>query len=132
MPRTKSLAALIEQYGDDRGYKPNSNKIPMVYKILNRQIFKNQLKKMPKIMVRRMHGALGLFEFNPYALKYCHKITYIINLKILENLLKFLVMKWFIITKNSFSNKILHVITKNFIVLRKIQKLGLNLKRSYQ
>ena len=63
MPRTKSLAALIEQYGDDRGYKPNSNKIPMVYKILNRQIFKNQLKKMPKIMVRRMHGALGLFEF---------------------------------------------------------------------
>ena len=65
MPRTKSLAALIEQYGDDRGYKPNSNKIPMVYKILNRQIFKNQLKKMPKIMVRRMHGALGLFEFNP-------------------------------------------------------------------
>ena len=44
MPRTKSLAALIEQYGDDRGYKPNSNKIPMVYKILNRQIFKNQLK----------------------------------------------------------------------------------------
>ena len=46
MPRTKSLAALIEQYGDDRGYKPNSNKIPMVYKILNRQIFKNQLKKI--------------------------------------------------------------------------------------
>ena len=50
MPRTKSLAALIEQYGDDRGYKPNSNKIPMVYKILNRQIFKNQLKKMQDIL----------------------------------------------------------------------------------
>ena len=33
MPRTKSLAALIEQYGDNRGYKPNSSKIPMVYKI---------------------------------------------------------------------------------------------------
>ena len=64
MPRTKSLAALIEHYGDDRSYKPNLNKIPRVYKILNRQIFKNQLKKMPKIMVRRMHGALGLlFRF---------------------------------------------------------------------
>ena len=48
MPRTKSLAALIEHYGDDRGYKPNLNKIPMVYKILNRQIFKNQLKKNAK------------------------------------------------------------------------------------
>ena len=27
MPRTKSLAALIQQYGDDRGYKPNPSKI---------------------------------------------------------------------------------------------------------
>jgi len=61
MPRTKSLAALIQQYGDDRGYKPNPSKIPMVYKILNRQLFKSQLNKMPKIMFRRMHGELGLF-----------------------------------------------------------------------
>ena len=49
MPRTKSLAALIQQYGDDRGYKPNPAKIPMVYKILNRQLFKNQLKGTSRI-----------------------------------------------------------------------------------
>ena len=56
MPRTKSLAALIEQYGDDRGYKPNSSKIPMVYKILNRQIFKNQLILESKTNSLRSHN----------------------------------------------------------------------------
>ena len=71
MPRTKSLAALIEQYGDDRGYKPNSNKIPLVYKILNRQIFKNQLKifeKPLKILKKPLkklqHQNLMLHFFN--------------------------------------------------------------------
>ena len=52
MPRTKSLAALIEQYGDDRGYKPNSNKIPMVYKILNRQICLLYTSPSPRDRVR--------------------------------------------------------------------------------
>ena len=74
MPRTKSLATLIEHYGDERVFKPRAIKIPSVYKILNREIFNNQLKN-PKITIRRMHGALGLFEFNPYATKYCYRIT---------------------------------------------------------
>ena len=74
MPRTKSLATLIEHYGDERVFKPRAIKIPSVYKILNREIFNNQLKN-PKIIIRRMHGALGLFEFNPYATKYCYRIT---------------------------------------------------------
>ena len=56
MPRTKSLAALIEQYGDDRGYKPNSNKIPMVYKILNGSNL-NEVQLIPKISKNR-----GIFE----------------------------------------------------------------------
>tara|TARA_B100000963_G_C22059643_1_gene423256 strand:- start:85 stop:483 length:399 start_codon:yes stop_codon:yes gene_type:complete len=74
MARTKSLATLIEHYGEKRVFKPNAKKIPSIYKILNREIFNNRLKK-PKIYVRRIHGALGLFEFNPYATKYCYKIT---------------------------------------------------------
>ena len=64
MPRTKSLATLIEHYGEERIYNPKSNKVPAIYKILNRHIFNNRLKQ-PKITIRRMHGALGLFEFNP-------------------------------------------------------------------
>ena len=133
MPRTKSLAALIEQYGDDRGYKPNSNKIPMVYKILNRQIFKNQLKKMPKIMVRRMHGALGLFEFNPYALKYWHKITIHNKFKnfrefaeILGHEMVHYYQKLILKQNSARHNKEFYSFKKKF------KKLGLNLKRSYQ
>ena len=34
MPRTKSLATLIEHYGDERVFKPRAIKIPSVYKIL--------------------------------------------------------------------------------------------------
>ena len=74
MPRTKSLATLIEYYGDDRSFTPRPNKIPTIYKILNKQIFNNKLKN-PKIIIKRIHGALGYFEFSPYAIKYCHKIT---------------------------------------------------------
>tara|TARA_E500000178_G_scaffold327012_1_gene355718 strand:- start:238 stop:636 length:399 start_codon:yes stop_codon:yes gene_type:complete len=74
MPRTKSLATLIQHYGNERVFEPKTNKIPIVYKILNREIFNNRLKK-PYIIIRRIHGALGLFEFNPYATKHCYKIT---------------------------------------------------------
>ena len=75
MARTKSLATLILQHSDDRSYKLTNNKIPQIYNILNRQVFCGKLKK-PKIEVRRIHGALDYFEFNPYAAKYCHKITF--------------------------------------------------------
>ena len=88
MPRTKSLATLIEHYGDERVFKPRAIKIPLVYKILNREIFNNQLKN-PKIIIRRMHGALGLFEFNPYATKYCYRITIHNKFKNSKNLLKY-------------------------------------------
>tara|TARA_B100001113_G_C20976128_1_gene563999 strand:- start:152 stop:550 length:399 start_codon:yes stop_codon:yes gene_type:complete len=74
MPRTKSLATLIEYYGDERAFTPRPTKIPTVYRILNKQIFNNKLRN-PKIIIKRIHGALGYFEFNPYATKYCHKIT---------------------------------------------------------
>tara|TARA_E500000331_G_C16653378_1_gene453815 strand:- start:91 stop:489 length:399 start_codon:yes stop_codon:yes gene_type:complete len=74
MPRTKSLATLIQHYGCERVFEPKTNKIPIVYNILNREIFNNRLKK-PYINIRRIHGALGLFEFNPYATKHCYKIT---------------------------------------------------------
>ena len=73
MPRTKSLATLINHYGNEREFKLKVNKISDVYKILNREIFNNRLKK-PYILTRRMHGALGLFEFNPYATKHCYRI----------------------------------------------------------
>ena len=132
MPRTKSLAALIEQYGDDRGYKPNSSKIPMVYKILNRQIFKNQLKKMPKITIRRMHGALGLFEFNPYALKHCHQITIHNKFKnfrefaeILGHEMVHYYQKLILKQNSARHNKEFYSFKKKF------NKLGLELKRVY-
>ena len=73
MPRTKSLATLINHYGNEREFKLKVNKISDVYKILNREIFDNRLK--PYINIRRMHGT-GQFEFNPYATKHCYKITH--------------------------------------------------------
>ena len=45
MPRTKSLATLINHYGNEREFKLKANKISDVYKILNREIFNNRLKK---------------------------------------------------------------------------------------
>ena len=53
MPRTKSLATLIQYYGNERIFKPRANKIPTVYKILNREVFNNRLKK-PFIGIRRI------------------------------------------------------------------------------
>ena len=43
MPRTKSLATLINHYGNEREFKLKVNKISDVYKILNREIFNNRL-----------------------------------------------------------------------------------------
>ena len=45
MPKTKSLATLIQHYGNKRVFKPRANKILFVNKILNREIFNNRLKK---------------------------------------------------------------------------------------
>ena len=38
MPRTKSLATLIEHYGEERIYNPKLNKLPAIYKILNKHL----------------------------------------------------------------------------------------------
>ena len=132
MPRTKSLATLIEHYGDERVFKPRAIKIPSVYKILNREIFNNQLKN-PKITIRRMHGALGLFEFNPYATKYCYRITIHNKFKNFQEFVEILgheMVHYFqklVLKQNSAKhNKQFYSFRKKFI------KLGLNLKRIYR
>ena len=132
MPRTKSLATLIEHYGDERVFKPRAIKIPSVYKILNREIFNNQLKN-PKIIIRRMHGALGLFEFNPYATKYCHRITIHNKFKNFQEFVEILghemvhYYQKLVLKQNSAKHN------KQFYSFRKkFKKLGLNLKRIYR
>ena len=132
MPRTKSLATLIEHYGDERVFKPRAIKIPSVYKILNREIFNNQLKN-PKIIIRRMHGALGLFEFNPYATKYCYRITIHNKFKNFQEFVEILghemvhYYQKLVLKQNSAKHN------KQFYSFRKkFKKLGLNLKIIYR
>ncbi|MEK9886230.1 MAG: SprT-like domain-containing protein [Pelagibacteraceae bacterium] len=132
MPRTKSLATLIEQYDENRIFKPRPNKIPLVYNILNRKIFNNRLKK-PKIAIKRMHGALGLFEFNPYAIKYCHKITLndkYLNFKEFVEILAHEMVHYYqklILKQNTAKHN------KEFYSFRKkFNKLGLKLQRVYR
>ena len=132
MPRTKSLATLIEHYGDERVFKPRAIKILSVYKILNREIFNNQLKN-PKITIRRMHGALGLFEFNPYATKYCYRITIHNKFKNFQEFVEILghemvhYYQKLVLKQNSAKHN------KQFYSFRKkFKKLGLNLKRIYR
>ena len=132
MPRTKSLATLIELYGNERVFKPRAIKIPSVYKILNREIFNNQLKN-PKITIRRMHGALGLFEFNPYATKYCYRITIHNKFKNFQEFVEILghemvhYYQKLVLKQNSAKHN------KQFYSFRKkFKKLGLNLKRIYR
>ena len=132
MPRTKSLATLIEHYGDERVFKPRAIKILLVYKILNREIFNNQLKN-PKIIIRRMHGALGLFEFNPYATKYCYRITIHNKFKNFQEFVEILghemvhYYQKLVLKQNSAKHN------KQFYSFRKkFKKLGLNLKRIYR
>ena len=132
MPRTKSLATLIEHYGDERVFKPRAIKIPSVYKILNREIFNNQLKN-PKITIRRMHGALGLFEFNPYATKYCYRITIHNKFKNFQEFVEILghemvhYYQKLVLKQNSARHN------KQFYSFRKkFKKLGLNLKMIYR
>ena len=132
MPRTKSLATLIVHYGDERVFKPRAIKIPSVYKILNREIFNNQLKS-PKITIRRMHGALGLFEFNPYATKYCYRITIHNKFKNFQEFVEILghemvhYYQKLVLKQNSAKHN------KQFYSFRKkFKKLGLDLKRTYR
>ena len=131
MARTTSLATLILQHSDDRSYKLTKKKIPQIYTILNRHIFLNKLKK-PKIEVRRIYGALGYFEFNPYATKYCHKIT--LNNKFKNNIEFVAVLghemihyyQKLILKQNTAKHN------KEFYGFRrKFKKLGLGLKRVY-
>ena len=132
MPRTKSLAKLIQHYGNERIFKPNANKIPTVYKILNREVFNNRLKK-PLIIIRRIHGALGLFEFNPYATKYCYKITLHNKFKNFQEFVEILghemvhYYQKLVLKQNSAKhNKEFYSFKKKF------KKIGLELKRIYR
>ncbi len=132
MPRTKSLATLINHYGDEREFKLKTNKIPAVYKILNREIFSNRLKK-PYINIRRIHGALGLFEFNPYATKHCYKITLRNKFKNFQEFVEILghemvhYYQKLVLKQNSAKHN------KEFYSFkRKFKKIGLNLKRVYR
>ncbi len=132
MPRTKSLATLIEYYGDDRSFTPRPNKIPTIYKILNKQIFNNKLKN-PKIIIKRIHGALGYFEFSPYAIKYCHKITLHNKFKnfrefaeVLGHEMVHYYQKLILKQNTAKHNKEFYSFKKKF------NKLGLKLKRVYR
>ena len=132
MPRTKSLAKLIQHYGNERIFKPKANKIPAVYKILNREVFNNRLKK-PFIGIRRIHGALGLFEFNPYATKYCYKITLHNKFKNFQEFVEILghemvhYYQKLVLKQNSAKhNKEFYSFKKKF------KKIGLELKRIYR
>ena len=132
MPRTKSLATLINHYGNEREFKLKVNKISDVYKILNREIFNNRLKK-PYILARRMHGALGLFEFNPYATKHCYRITLHNKFKNFQEFVEILghemvhYYQKLILKQNSAKHN------KEFYSFkRKFKKIGLNLKRVYR
>jgi len=132
MPRTKSLATLINHYGNEREFKLKTNKISVVYKILNREIFNNRLKK-PYIHSRRMHGALGLFEFNPYATKHCYRITLHNKFKNFQEFVEILghemvhYYQKLILKQNSARhNKEFYSFKKKF------KKIGLNLKRIYR
>lgn len=132
MARTKSLATLIQQHSDDRSYKLTTKKIPIIYKILNRQIFNNKLK-FPRIEVRRIHGALGYFEFNPYATKYCYKIILhnkFKNFREFTEILGHEMVHYYqklILKKNTAKhNKEFYAFKKKFA------KIGLELKRVYK
>ena len=132
MPRTKSLATLINHYGNEREFKLKVDKISDVYKILNREIFNNRLKK-PYILTRRMHGALGLFEFNPYATKYCYRITLHNKFKNFQEFVEILghemvhYYQKLVLKQNSAKhNKEFYSFKKKF------KKIGLNLKRVYR
>jgi len=132
MPRTKSLATLINYYGEDRSFTPRINKIPTIYKILNKQIFNNKLRN-PKIIVKRIHGALGYFEFSPYATKHCHKITLhnkFRNFREFAEILGHEMVHYYqklILKQNTAKhNKEFYSFTKKFA------KLGLKLKRVYR
>ena len=132
MPRTKSLATLINHYGNEREFKLKVNKISDVYKILNREIFNNRLKK-PYISIRRMSGALGLFEFNPYASKHCYKIILHNRFRNFQEFVEILghemvhYYQKLILKQNSAKhNKEFYSFKKKFI------KIGLNLKRVYR
>ncbi len=132
MPRTKSLATLINHYGNEREFKLKANKISDVYKILNREIFNNRLRK-PYILTRRMHGALGLFEFNPYATKHCYRITLHNKFKNFQEFVEILghemvhYYQKLVLKQNSAKhNKEFYSFKKKF------KKIGLNLKRVYR
>ena len=132
MPRTKSLATLINHYGNDREFKLKVDKISDVYKILNREIFNNRLNK-PYILTRRMHGALGLFEFNPYATKHCYRITLHNKFKNFQEFVEILghemvhYYQKLILKQNSAKHN-----KEFFSFKRKFKKIGLNLKRVYR
>ena len=132
MPRTKSLATLIQYYGSERVFKPKANKIPAIYKILNREIFNNRLKT-PHVKIRRIRGALGLFEFNPYATKHCYRITLHNKFKNFQEFVEILghemvhYYQKLVLKQNSAKHN------KEFYSFRKrFSKMGLELKRIYR
>jgi hypothetical protein len=79
-----------------------------------------------------MHGALGLFEFNPYALKHCHQITIHNKFKnfrefaeILGHEMVHYYQKLILKQNSARHNKEFYSFKKKF------NKLGLELKRVY-
>ena len=83
--------------------------------------------------IRDRHGALGLFEFNPYATKYCYRITIHNKFKNFQEFVEILghemvhYYQKLVLKQNSAKHN------KQFYSFRKkFKKLGLNLKRIYR
>ena len=122
---------LIQQKLEEQNYKIKKYKNSQNYNNSKRNIFSGKLKK-PKIEVRRIHGALGYFEFNPYAAKYCHKITLNNKFKNFREFVEVLghemihyYQKLILKQNTAKHNKEFYSFKKKF------KKLGLGLKRVY-
>ena len=66
MSRTKSLATLMQHYGNERIFKPRANKIPTVYKILNREVFKKIILNFSSILTGKIKNVMQYEKYRQY------------------------------------------------------------------
>ncbi|MDA1284076.1 MAG: SprT-like domain-containing protein, partial [Proteobacteria bacterium] len=116
-----------------RNFKPNLKTTLLLYKSLNTNIFNNKLKFMPKFYIRRLHGVLGMFEYNPRATKFCYSISLtnkFLDFREFASILGHEMVHFYqfsILKLNSGNhNKDFYKFRKKFI------KLGLDLQREYR
>lgn len=133
MENSKSFARIFEKNFSKRDFKPNLKTTQSLFKILNTLIFKNQLTFIPNFCIKRIHGALGMFEYNPTAIKHCHTITLTNNFLDFREFASILGHEMvhfyqFTVLKMNSGNH-----NKDFYKFKKrFQKLGLDLQREYR